>query len=327
MRNKEIIDELVSSYLLGDISKEDFHILTHKISESKEIHDFVRNLIEIWFSTKVIYDRTDYNKNAAFKRFKDLVGYKEPIRKKWRTVIITVAAITLLFLIPFSFYTRDNRLQMKQLMEISVPDGSRLNLALPDGTKITLNSGSKLTYSRGFGITNRDVSLIGEAWFNVKPNKKIPFVVNTKHVRMTDLGTRFFFHDYPMDRTLRVKLVEGSISVHNNIVTTNDLVMRFGETVIMNKETGEMHKVKTPVSTLKENDMDIMVFDDIPLQEIVRILSRTYGIEVTVTEASKNKCFYGRFNRKYSSFQDVIDNLASTNALHYRRKGNGYILY
>ena len=124
-----------------------------------------------------------------------------------------------------------------------------------------------------------------------------------------------------------MKLVEGSISVHNNIVTANDLVMRFGETVIMNKETGEMHKVKTPVSTLKENDMDIMVFDDIPLQEIVRILSRTYGIEVTVAEASKNKCFYGRFNRKYSSFQDVIDNLASTNALHYRRKGNGYMLY
>lgn len=327
MDDKKIIDELVSSYLLGKISKEDFHTLKQKILESKDIHDYVRNLIEVWFSAKVVYDETCYNKEAAFRRFKDRIGYKRLPSIKWKTIIIVVAATVLLLITPFSFYIKNNRLQMRQLMELSVPNGSRLDFTLPDGTKITLNSGSKLTYSRGFGITNRDVFLIGEALFNVKSNKKIPFTVNTKHVKTTDLGTRFFFRDYPEDCTLCVKLAEGSVSVHNNMITTNDIVMWPGEIVIMNKETGMMHKMKSPSSVSKENDMDIIFFDDMPLREIVDVLQRTYGVNVAVAEASKNKRFYGRFNRRYDTFQDVINNLAFTNALHYKKKENRYILY
>ncbi|MCI1686136.1 MAG: FecR family protein [Prevotella sp.] len=326
MDDKKIIDGLVASYLRGQISKEDFHILTQKISESKEIHDFVRNLIEIWFSTDVIYDRNSYNTNVAFKRFKNRIGYKK-LQNKWKMITVAVAAVTLLLIISFSFYIGNNRLQMSQLIEISAPNGSRLDCTLPDGTKITLNSDSKLTYSRGFGITNREVSLMGEALFNVKPDQKMPFIVNTKCVKMTDIGTRFFFRDYPMDRTLYVKLIEGSVSVHNNMIMAKDLVLQSGEMAIMNKKTGVMHVMKTPVSMLKENDMDIIFFDNLPLQKIARILQRAYGVDVTVAETSKDKCFYGRFNRKYNSFQDVIDNLASTNALRYKRNGNKYILY
>ena len=71
-----------------------------------------------------------------------------------------------------------------------------------------LNAGSKIVYSQGFGVDDRNLSLEGEGYFEVTKNEKIPFVVETRELNLKVLGTKFNFKNYPEDEEVTVNLME-----------------------------------------------------------------------------------------------------------------------
>src|SRR5690606_28020251 len=72
---------------------------------------------------------------------------------------------------------------------IIVPAGERKSLSLPDGTTVILNGGSDLQLSEGFNSVGRVVNLRGEAYFNVKPDARQPFIIHTAAMNIKVLGT------------------------------------------------------------------------------------------------------------------------------------------
>ena len=91
--------------------------------------------------------------------------------------------------------------------------GEKSTITLSDGTRFTLNAGSKLRYPKQFNGKTRDIYLKGEAYFEVRHNSKQPFVVHTGNLTTTDLGTKFDVSAYPDNKTISVSLLEGKVKV------------------------------------------------------------------------------------------------------------------
>lgn len=112
------------------------------------------------------------------------------------------------------------------------PNGVKSQVRLPDGTKVWLNSGSKLTYLSRFTDDSRSVELSGEAFFEVVENKHKPFIIQTPYFQTTVLGTSFSVKAYE-DVIPKVSLVEGKVKVSKLGI---DQVIEPGEQVVLKGE-------------------------------------------------------------------------------------------
>ncbi len=137
-------------------------------------------------------------------------------KKNWIVALCTaVAAIAIIACVYYLPVTGTNKdLQNTQAKnQISTKNGSKTSLVLPDGTKVWLNSGSQLDYDKNYGNKLREVSLIGEAYFDVVKNPERPFLIHTRKMDIKVIGTAFNVKCYPGEKTTETSLVRGSIEV------------------------------------------------------------------------------------------------------------------
>src|SRR5690606_35926115 len=96
--------------------------------------------------------------------------------------------------------------------ELNIPNGKKFNLVLSDGTKVSLNSGSSIKFPVQFlPGQNREVTLTGEAYFEVKKDSVDPFIVHVADLKVRVLGTEFNLSSYPEDKEVTAVLVQGSV--------------------------------------------------------------------------------------------------------------------
>jgi len=197
--------------------------------------------------------------------------------------------------------------------EIVSGDKQVLNeYVLPDGTMVTLNSNSKLTFPRKFRGDIREVTIVGEAFFDVKPNPEKPFVIHAGDAQVKVLGTSFNVSAYPDDETVEVIVKTGKVQVTGNqdpeLAEMREVYLTPGEKGTFFKQNRALEKtVNTDPNYLswKTNDL---VFDNIPLGDVIRTLEKTYHVEIDVTEPELKALRYeGHFDQKPATFVlDVI---------------------
>ncbi len=107
-------------------------------------------------------------------------------------------------------------------------------ILLPDGTSVTLNHYSSLSYPKQFKSDNREVELSGEAYFEVSKNKKHPFIVQTETIDVQVLGTHFNVDAYPDNPDVKTTLLTGSVAVSNKNNSVH-MVLKPNEVAIYNK--------------------------------------------------------------------------------------------
>ena len=146
---------------------------------------------------------------------------------------------------------------------------------LPDSSRVTLNGDSRLAYNSQFGKTNRELSLRGEAFFQVKQDTVKPFIVETSLIQVEVLGTSF--------QVIAEKLrAEVSVEKGRVKITTQDKkqksVLETGMSVVYGKKQGELM-----IFTKEDKgEMQILKFDNAPLSEVIEILNEYYGSHVTL---------------------------------------------
>jgi transmembrane sensor len=137
-------------------------------------------------------------------------------RRKWLVALSTAAVIvTVVCVYYLSGPSAINKESYPALAknQISTKNGSKTSLELPDGTKVWLNSGSQLVYDKNYGNKLREVSLIGEAYFDVVKNPERPFLIHTSKMDVKVLGTAFNVKCYPGEKTTETSLVRGSVEI------------------------------------------------------------------------------------------------------------------
>ena len=335
--HKEEIDNLISKYLMGDIDTQSLKVLTEWSRESAENSLYVRNKIELWFSSGVAGSTTSFDKEKAFERFKARVE-KATVAEKQKQrfvqsrsfrIFYRVAAAIFIILLPLAGYWGGMETVKSGFSDIVVeaPMGALTKLYLPDGTLVWLNAGSKITYSQGFGVENRNLALEGEGYFEVKRNEKVPFEIRTKELDLTVLGTKFNFRNYTDDEEVVVNLLEGKVRLKNELVASADVYMSPNEKVVLSKESGHMVKTKINASNSNLWTKDELYFDELLLEDIAKQLSRSFNVKIEVADSLKNQRFYGSFRIVGNSIEDILETISSTNRMKYKYENNRYVVY
>lgn len=205
--------------------------------------------------------------------------------------------------------------------ELIVPLAGECYLILDDGTKIWINSDSKLIYPVKFLGDERKVKLEGEAYFDVAKNGK-PFIVNTILGDIRVLGTEFGVKAYREEEQLIATLVEGKISFSG----TQTVELNRGEQLVVLKD-GRMTRQAVEVEEFVGWKDNLFVFRNQRLEDIMRELTRWYNIKVFYQQPYlKDIEFTGNLKR-YDNVNVFMELLKSTNELNYSIQGNTIILY
>jgi len=159
-------------------------------------------------------------------------------------------------------------------------------ILLPDGTSVTLNHYSSLSYPKQFKSDNREVELSGEAYFEVSKNKKHPFIVQTETIDVQVLGTHFNVDAYPDNPDVKTTLLTGSVAVSNKNNSVH-MVLKPNEVAIYNKVEEKLtRKVLENVEDEISWRQGEFIFDDLPLQEIARELSNSFGATIHIADTA-----------------------------------------
>lgn len=327
------IDLLIIRYLSGKLDKESFAELRRWSLESESNRKYVRNKLEIWFSSGVADTAVRFDKDKAFSLFKQRVVETEKkqklmLRFSWKT-FMRVAAVVLILMIPFVTYWQGKQAVKQNFadMVVEAPMGAHTKLYLPDGTLVWLNAGSKIIYSQGFGVDDRRLRLEGEGYFEVMKNEEVPFEINTKELNLRVLGTKFNFRNYPDDEEVTVNLMEGKVVLRNSIREMPELYLTPNEKMVLNKVTGQMVKNSTRAAKANVWINDELFFDEELLEDIAKKLMRSYNVKVEVADSLRNKRFYGSFGISANTIDKILDVMASTQQMNYKYENGVYILY
>lgn len=289
---------------------------------------------EIWFSSVSEEELSKYDKDAAFTAFQQRVAESQRHQPKtfvrrlgWLKYAAVVAAI-----VAVGFFSyKGGQSQIENAMGdivIEAPQGSRTQMMLPDGTKVWLNAGSKISYSQGFSLVNRLVKLVGEGYFEVARNEQLPFSVASDNVAVKVLGTKFNFRDYPTDAEATVSLKEGSVAMNSPMHPADEQLLKPGQRATVDKQTGKIRVEEYEVANATRWTSGRLIFDGEPLQEIVKTLERSYNVKITIADSSLLTLrFHGDFLRQEQTLSEVLDALTATGKIRYKREEKNITLY
>jgi transmembrane sensor len=235
--------------------------------------------------------------------------------------------------------------------EVSTKNGSRTKIQLPDGSTVWLNSSSKLVYDNDhFGTGIREVSLTGEAYFDVVKNPAKPFVIHTAKMDIKVLGTAFNVKCYPGEKTTETSLIRGSVEVtlkdrqekimmkpNEKLIINNDEVKQTVEPVkpIIASQKAVVLKERPIIElrnhlTLYPADNSIvetawkenrLVFSSETLEEIALKMERWYGVNIIIaSEKLKKELLTGAF--EVETIYQALDALQLTTPFAYKMDKN-----
>ena len=206
--------------------------------------------------------------------------------------------------------------------ELEVPVAGECSLVLDDGTQVWVNADSRLKYPVQFVGKERKVFLEGEAYFIVAKDS-LPFMVSTSRGDVRVLGTTFNVKSYDEEVAMQATLVEGKVLVAQG---QKEMELAPGEQGTVT-DAGIMAKRAVDVDEFVGWRKGIYVFKKQPLEDIMRDLSRWYGVSVFFqNEGLKQVSFTGNLKR-YDNINEFLDVLQRTGDVKYRINNNTVIIY
>ena len=211
----------------------------------------------------------------------------------------------------------------RQRSTVRVPEGGEYRVVLSDGTKVWINSGSELTFPMNFEKGERVVELKGEAYFDVIKSKEWPFIVRTCRSSVKVLGTSFNVTTYPDEEESNTTLVEGRVEV-SLPGSTEKIVLKPGEQVLIRKEKAEVRKVNTKLYTSWMRER--FSFESEDMEAVIRKLSRWYDVSFFFTNPEmKQKRFTGSIP-KYEEIHRVLKMMEMTTSIRFSVKDKTIIV-
>lgn len=205
---------------------------------------------------------------------------------------------------------------------LNTPYGGQFCITLQDGTKVWLNAGSSLHYPTAFPKGERNVTLSGEAYFEVAQDVTRPFNVNVattsgKPMSIRVLGTHFNINAYPEEKKNFVTLLEGAVKVAYD--QTSALLVP-GKVAILNKASGQLQTKDTDTDAATAWKNGYFFFDNENIESIMRQISRWYDVEVRYEGNVSGKAFAGSLSRT-KDVTDVLRMLELTGTIHFKIEG------
>lgn len=170
--------------------------------------------------------------------------------------------------------------------------GERVQFTLPDGTRVQLNSGSRLEYPVPFSETSREVHLEGEAYLIVERDEDRPFLVYTPEMITRVLGTSFNIRSYPEDEQVIVAVSSGKVAVSENDMLDSEegVILEADQWASYNLNTRILSKGSGDISSYVAWHEGVLLYHDKTLGEVAILLERWYGVSISLENEELKDC-------------------------------------
>ncbi|MBX3256816.1 MAG: FecR family protein [Chitinophagaceae bacterium] len=365
---------ILGKKLSGEATEEELYELTQLLREHPELHYPIQNITDLWKLGKPV---NDFEARQALQmhllRLGE-TGIELPVQEEgnemyspgsaapaaWRyRALAGIAATIMLGLLSyFLFFTRaagagNDKKQELPVAErnavhgdrnsISTKTGSQSKIVLPDGSTVWLNAGSTIEYNKSFDKDIREVSLNGEAYFDVTKDTGRPFIIHTQKINIKVLGTAFNVKSYENDTHSETSLIHGSIEVTMKDRPEEKIIMKPSEKLTIRNDAVSLTKrvnaeqKQSPVVVAKINllpaDGTIMetswmenrfVFRDKKFVDLAHEMERKYGFRFWFeNEEVQQLMFSGNF--KNETIEQILQALQLASYFNYAIDKNNVI--
>ena len=379
---EEIFWILMSKKLTGEASEAELLQLAELLESNPEWEAANANLVELWETTPTASSIHQMTNDAylthivrlkeidpQFQNIDDAIEDElssensytvlQPIYKSPKKLavysLLLIAALFFGFRLFFKGSTKEELIVPKNLNELTINPGSRSKITLPDGSRVWVNSGSKLSYASNFNGNLREVYLNGEAYFEVTKNPSKPFIVHTSGIDIKVLGTEFNVKAFDVEPTIEATLIHGSIEVRKkDDIHAGSVLLKPHEKLVYKKLLEKNYYAKTNldkeiikaaptdlksliiVKPISPNipDSDILetawlknkfVFEDETLSNLALRMERWYNIKINIQDQNLS------LNRVSGSFVDetaeqALNELKLLIHFNYKIKNNEFFI-
>lgn len=248
----------------GTASKAELLELAQLLAGQPDIQKMIEDLDSYWSSvagapeSEQMKAMSDSNRLLAQTKL-DLSGHRHTYNNR-RTLkkLIAVVAIILTIIGTVTFVYLVVAHSTHNINIVRTKNGSKTEITLPDGSRVSMNGGSELSYPDNFkNSSTREVTICGEAYFDVKHDSSHPFIIHTQYLDIRDIGTVFNVRAYP-NETSEATLISGSIEV--NIRDKPETVLRLKprEKVIFAADTPASSASKPKSHPLSQGTLKVM---------------------------------------------------------------------
>lgn len=323
-------EEILYKYVSGNASESEIQEIQNWASESEERKKELARIKNTWILsglknavdvrrkeeviTNVLHEIRMLNRQEAPKsRFIPWVRYAAAI-----ILIIGLSGITGYF---FNEYQKNNAVGF---VELTIPFGDRSDITLPDKTKVQLNSGTSLRFESSRFSTCREVTLNGEAFFEVTHDEKHPFIVKTNHMNIEVLGTSFNVSSYEDDAFITTFLKSGRVKI---LIEGNDeILLKPNEAVQLNKKSNELRKLTIKDGRCTDWTAGILTIKGETIEELTKKLTRKYGVRFEFgDDKARMHTYTGTIHDE--ALEDILEALKYASAIDNEREGNIIKLY
>jgi ferric-dicitrate binding protein FerR (iron transport regulator) len=273
---------------------------------NEELRKFTQKL---WDKIPEDIPTPDYDRERIQGRVHHLIRLEETaatsqqhISIKLTKYITRIAAVLFIPLALFTLFNLKDLAEDKSSLattEIISPLGARTNFILPDGSTGWLNGGSTLNFPSRFDKKIRMVRLSGEAFFDIRENSKMPFIVNTGDLKVRVCGTSFNVMSYPDDNTTEIILETGKVEIIGKDRFGRDKALGLltpGERGVFVNGTEIFSTGLVDVDQYTAWKEGKLVLRDEPLKEVVKKMNRWYNVHIIIRDSRlENYAYHATF--------------------------------
>jgi len=294
-------------------------------SEEKKLVDEWRNLQEInskefeafaklWKISLPVAGLGDIDLDAEWGRMEKVISPVETKTFVLRRVLQIAAAIIFVSILSYL------GIKYSSIETQKSPIAELKSFNLPDGSVVALNAGSKITYNKEFGKTNRNLTLKGEAYFEVTKNVGLPFTIAANEASIRVVGTKFNVKAYKDKPEIKVLVTEGTVKLFETKQPAKEVTLNAGESGSFSKTEKIIKKLSVPDLNDIAWKTQIIKFNNTPLSDVAEVLINTYHTNISISPEIKNCIITVEFNNQ--DLQSVLKILKSTLKLKISVEGN-----
>ena len=316
------IDELLMAYLLNELDDNSVAQVEQWISASDENGAKFEQIQKIWQSAEL--SNLHFDTESAWNKVSDKIEKKSIFIKNWISIAATIILLTGSY---FVFQYINKPLETTTLYA----NNSFTNDTLIDGSVIILNENSQISYNSDFNKNKREITLKGEAFFDIERDTSKTFIINTTNSRVEVLGTSFNINSEPTDSLLTVFVNSGSVlfsyQPEDTTMAYQEVRLSAGEKVTYNKNRGKV--IVSSDSDLNQTDTywidNKLSFDGITLGKVVQILEIIYDVKIVLFNSELSNC---RLTVSFDNndIDQILEVIATTFNLELEQNKSTYIL-
>lgn len=341
----------IHRYLTGECTREEKEWLEKWIEEDPANRQTFEAVKKIWEVEPEKELKTDLK--LAWQRLEKQIGNKEEVsagsrvsdlkpgmtrnsgsgsRAIWLRVaaILVIGLFLSLYVIKFvadGTGTDNDTIEYTErvMQEITTDRAHQSKMTFTDGTVVRLNAASLIRFPQQFDSDVREVYLEGEAWFDVRHNPDVEFIVRTRDATVQVLGTEFNVRAHPEDPEVEVVVADGTVAVQASSGISDDP----DSVVLLTK--GEMSRVKPGQAPTDAQQVDVhnyfswlrgvFLFEEVPFARVLNEWERRFDVDFEVeNETLLGIPFTGEF--RHESFDEMLRLTSITLEFDYNRENN-----